>query len=48
MSNQGPGQIDAAEAMRGTRASCTYAFAGDDLVVHVTRGPWAGVARLRR
>jgi hypothetical protein len=42
------GRIEAVESSKGTRFAASYAEVGDELVVSVASGPWAGVARLRR
>lgn len=41
------GRLEAAEAGRDARFEGSYAWVGDDLVITLGSGPWAGVARLR-
>ncbi len=42
------GRVEGMDGARGTRISGSYAWVGDELVVNVPSGPWAGVARLRK
>lgn len=44
----GAGRIEATEIDRALPASATYTWSGDDLVITVPAGAWAGKARLRR
>jgi DNA-directed RNA polymerase specialized sigma24 family protein len=39
--------MEAVDASRGDRFTASYAWDGEDLVVTVAEGPWAGIARLR-
>jgi hypothetical protein len=42
------GEFHAVDATHAMRLSGSYAWEGDDLVVRIATGPWAGVARFQR
>lgn len=44
----GGGRIDAIDPIESRRASATYAWEGDELLVTIPTGTWAGKARLKR